>query len=71
MLLNYGGNVGLFGKLQHVVDEFYKARSSRFSSTMRGVGLTMEGIENNPVMYELVCDLPWSTADADRIVWSD
>ncbi|MCI7198985.1 MAG: alpha-N-acetylglucosaminidase, partial [Prevotella sp.] len=71
MLLNYGGNVGLFGKLQHVVDEFYKARNSRFSSTMRGVGLTMEGIENNPVMYELVCDLPWSTADADRIEWSD
>lgn len=70
MLLNYGGNVGLFGKLQHVVDEFYKARNSRFSSTMRGIGLTMEGIENNPVMYELVCDLPWSTADADRIVWS-
>lgn len=38
---------------------------------MRGVGLTMEGIENNPVMYELVCDLPWSTADGNHIVWRD
>lgn len=71
MLLNYGGNVGLFGKLQHVVDEFYKARSSSFAPTMRGVGLTMEGIENNPVMYELVCELPWSTADGNHIVWRD
>lgn len=38
---------------------------------MRGVGLTMEGIENNPVMYELVCELPWSTADGNHIVWRD
>ncbi len=59
MLLNFGGNVGLFGKLQHVVDEYYKARQSSFSTTLKGVGLTMEGIENNPVMYELVSELPW------------
>ena len=49
MLLNFGGNVGMFGKLQHVVDEYYKARQSKFASTLKGVGLTMEGIENNPI----------------------
>ncbi len=59
MLLNFGGNVGLFGKIQHVVDEYYKARQSPFSTTMKGIGMTMEGIENNPVMYELVSELPW------------
>lgn len=59
MLLNFGGNVGLFGKIQHVVDEYYKARQSKFASTLKGVGLTMEGIENNPIMYELVSELPW------------
>lgn len=59
MLLNFGSNVGLYGKLQHVVDEYYKARQSKFASTLKGVGLTMEGIENNPVMYELVSELPW------------
>lgn len=59
MLLNFGGNVGLFGKIQHVVDEYYKARQSQFASTLKGVGLTMEGIENNPVMYELISELPW------------
>ena len=62
MLLNFGGNVGMFGKLQHVVDEYYKARQSKFASTLKGVGLTMEGIENNPVMYELVSELPWRDA---------
>lgn len=59
MLLNFGGNVGLFGKIQHVIDEYYKARQSPFASTLKGVGLTPEGIENNPVMYELVSELPW------------
>ena len=68
MLLNFGGNVGMFGKLQHVVDEYYKARCSSFNSTMKGVGLTMEGIENNPVMYELVSELPWRDA---KFAWKE
>lgn len=69
MLLNFGGNVGMFGKLQHVVDEYYKARCSSFNSTMKGVGLTMEEIENNPVMYELVTELPWRDAKFSWKEW--
>lgn len=69
MLLNFGGNVGMFGKLQHVVDEYYKARCSSFKSTMKGVGLTMEGIENNPVMYELMSELPWRDAKFSWKEW--
>lgn len=68
MLLNFGGNVGMFGKLQHVVDEYYKARQSKFASTLKGVGLTMEGIENNPVMYELVSELTWRDA---KFAWKE
>lgn len=59
MLLNYGGNVGLHGAMQQVVDGYFKARQSEFASSIRGVGMTPEGIENNPVMYELLCELPW------------
>ena len=66
MLLNFGANVGLFGKIQHVIEEYYKARQSKFASTMKGVGLTMEGIENNPVMYELVSELPWRS---EKFAW--
>lgn len=71
MLLNFGGNVGMFGKLQHVVDEYYKARDSRFASTLKGVGLTMEGIENNSMMYELVSELPWRNSKFDWRSWLD
>lgn len=71
MLLNYGGNVGLFGKLRHVADEYYKALRSPFSPTLRAVGLTMEGIENNPVMYELVTELPWRPDSFSAEEWLD
>lgn len=69
MLLNFGGNVGLHGKMQHIIDGYYKASDSRFSGTMRGVGLTMEGIENNPVMYELLCELPWRQEHFKKETW--
>ena len=69
MLLNYGGNVGLHGKMKHVIDEFYKAKTSSFGKTMKGVGMTMEGLENNPVMFELLCELPWRPARFDKDEW--
>ena len=69
MLLNYGGNVGLHGKMAHVINEYYKAKESRFGTTLCGVGMTMEGIENNPVMYELVCELPWRDKRFDKDEW--
>lgn len=69
MLLNYGGNVGLHGKMKHVLDEFYKAKASPFGKTMKGVGMTMEGSENNPVMFELLCELPWRPEQFDKDEW--
>lgn len=69
MLLNYGGNVGLHGKMAHVIDEYYKAKESSFGKTLRGVGMTMEGSENNPVMFELLTELPWRPVHFDKNEW--
>ena len=69
MLLNYGGNVGLHGKMAHLIEEFYKAKDSSFGTTLKGVGMTMEGIENNPVMYELLCELPWREQRFSKDEW--
>lgn len=69
MLLNYGGNVGLYGKMKHVIDGFYKARESRFGHTLQGTGMTMEGSENNPVMFELLSELTWRPAHFDKDEW--
>ena len=60
MLLNYGANVGLHGKMDNVIDNYYLAKENlRARATLKGVGMTPEGIENNPVMYELLMELPW------------
>lgn len=69
ILLNYGGNVGLHGKMAHVIDEFYKAKESPFGKTLCGVGMTMEGSENNPVMFELLTELPWREQRFDKEEW--
>lgn len=70
MLLNFGGNIGMHGRMNQLVDGFNKARNSaRFSPTLRGVGSTAEGVENNPVMYELLFDLPWIQGNIDVDEW--
>lgn len=67
MLHNFGGNVGLYGKMQALIDNYYdKAVGER---GLRGVGLTMEGIENNPVVYDLLCDIPWNRHKIDLDKW--
>lgn len=65
MLLNFGGNVGLYGKTDALLSGFARARRGE---GMIGTGMTMEGIENNPVMFELFCDLPWKEI-TDKDAW--
>lgn len=69
MLLNYGGNVGMYGRMDRVIDGFYAARKHENGRTLRGVGMTMEGIENNPVMYELLMELPWRPEKFTKEEW--
>ena len=61
MLLNFGGNVGLHGRMEQLVNGYYDACAHVNGRTLRGVGATPEGIENNPVMFELLYELPWRT----------
>lgn len=59
MLLNFGGNVGLHGRINSFVDGFYEANEGDAGKHLTGVGSTPEGIGNNPVMFELIFELPW------------
>lgn len=68
-LLNFGGNTGMFGNMQRTIDGFYLARNERLGQTMVGVGASMEGIENNPVMFDLIFELPWRDVKPDKRQW--
>ncbi len=59
MLLNFGARTGMHGKMVPVIDYYYDAKAHHSGQTLQGVGATMEAIENNPVMYELLFELPW------------
>ena len=47
------------GKMDALINGFYDVKTDNHAGkTLCGVGMTPEGIENNPVMYELVMELP-------------
>ncbi|MGL4851812.1 MAG: alpha-N-acetylglucosaminidase [Phocaeicola sp.] len=69
MLLNFGGNTGMYGKMDRLIDGYYLAKESKQGQTLVGVGATPEGIENNPVMYELLFELPWRTQKFTKEEW--
>ncbi len=69
MLLNFGGNVGMHGRMESLVNGFYEAKGGVAGNHLTGVGATPEGIENNPVMYELVYELPWRDEAFDTGEW--
>lgn len=56
---NFGEKVGLYGKLQRFADEVYRARNSQYGSLLKGVGIIPEGINNNPVSFDLMLELTW------------
>ena len=66
MLENFGGNVGLHGRMDQLLDNFRQAKSV---GTLRGIGFTMEGSENNPVMFELMSELPWREEPFTKEQW--
>lgn len=68
MLNNFGGRTGLHGRLDKTVTGFYEAKT-QFPETMLGIGTTMEGIENNPMLYESVYELPWRNTQIDSEEW--
>lgn len=59
MLHNFGGNVNLFGRIETIAVEPAKALNDSNSGELKGIGLTMEAIEQTPVLYELMTDNTW------------
>lgn len=71
MLENFGANVGLHGRMDQLLHNFQLASSASTTlqnarQHLRGTGFTMEGSENNPVMFELMSELPWRTEEVDQ-----
>ncbi|MEQ8473690.1 MAG: alpha-N-acetylglucosaminidase [Marinoscillum sp.] len=69
MLHNFGGNISMFGRIETVAKQPALALTDSSSGQMKGIGLTMEGIEQNPVLYELMTDNTWRSEPIDLTAW--
>ena len=66
---NFGERPGLNGKLERYAGEVYRAANGPFKQYMKGVGIMPEGINNNPVSYDLVLELGWHNKPVDMQQW--
>lgn len=69
MLHNFGGNSGFFGTVESVNSGPFEA--FRFpNSSLVGLGMAPEGIQQNPVMYELMSELAWRKEPVNLLKWA-
>lgn len=54
---NFGGRSGLMGRLQNVTDNYFHFKQ-RFAN-IKGIGVAPEAIEQTPITYDLIFQLPW------------
>ncbi|MBR5860542.1 MAG: alpha-N-acetylglucosaminidase C-terminal domain-containing protein [Bacteroidaceae bacterium] len=57
MLHNFGGRSGLHGRLETTMADYFSALER--NNNMQGVGATPEGTETNPILYDMLFELPW------------
>ena len=55
MLHSFGGNSGMYGRMQVIAKDPIDAKEE--SSDMVGIGITTEGIEQNPAVYEMMAEM--------------
>lgn len=66
-LANFGGRTGLFGRFNGVIDGYFNNKAS--FSNIKGIGATPEAIEQVPVLYDILFELPWHATKPDAATW--
>jgi alpha-N-acetylglucosaminidase len=69
MLNNFGGNTFLWGRMEAVASGPAAALHSPGAGRFSGIGLTPEGIEENPALYQLMLDNTWRDSALSLATW--
>ena len=64
---NFGGRSGLMGRLQSVVDGYFNYKGKY--ANLKGICTAPESIEQTPITYDLVYQLPWMGSRPDVATW--
>lgn len=68
MLHNFGGRMGMDAQPETVATEIPKALAN--SKHMKGIGMTPEALNTNPMVYELLFDMTWTRDQVDYRQWT-
>ena len=55
---NYGETPGLYGRLERFVEEYFRAKET-YPDNMAGLGVSPEGVYNNPINFDFMFEIPW------------
>ena len=64
---NFGGRSGLMGRLNNLTDNYFSYKAKYGS--IKGIGAAPEAIEQTPVTYDLLFQLPWMGKKPDVKQW--
>lgn len=69
MLHNFGGNINMYGRMEHIANDPSEALHHPDAGKLSGIGLTMEAIQQNPVIYELMLENVWRDTSINLDEW--
>lgn len=64
---NFGGRSGVMGRLNNLTDNYFTYKAKYAS--IKGIGAAPEAIEQTPVTYDLIFQLPWMGSKPDLAEW--
>lgn len=70
LLNNFGGRTVMHGDLRRLAGNPFAPSLRKFPKNASGMGLFMEGIENNPVYFNLALEMAWRTGPVDARDWA-
>lgn len=65
-IFNFGGRTGFFGRFNGIINGYFDALNT---ASVKGIGAAPEAIEQTPVMYDLLFELPWIASKPNAAQW--
>jgi alpha-N-acetylglucosaminidase len=69
IIQNFGDQVNMHGGLADIIENHQKLIDSKHSKNLKGIGLAMEGLGYNPVVYEMLAEMMWNRKAIKLETW--
>lgn len=71
IISNFGDKVSMSGGLSQIAENLEKTLSSPDKGNLLGIGLMMEGLDYNPVVYDFISEMMWETEVPELSIWKN